>query len=241
MSSQLISAKIVSLQTRPVAVAPNVCILELELTDSYSFLAGQYLEIVHPSGIRVPLSISSTPEQLPRLTLHYRSTPDSPEAACVDELLATEQILSLGPAAGDVHLSLPDGRPLLMIAGGTGIAQALSLVCAQIDLNPGAPTLLLCCADNEDDFYFRDLIPESPALTSILLADPDRTESNAGLQWIRSHGVEFLQRHNNARTCLSGSPGFVYAATDALAAQGVAADRLQSDVFAYAPRSIRSD
>ena len=98
----------------------------VEVPHDYNFEAGQYL-CIEADGIAVPLSIASAPERLPELELHYRSTPGLREAEAVDELLTGSQ-LPLSPAQGDVRCGAPR-EPLLIIAGGSGAAQAFA--CAE--------------------------------------------------------------------------------------------------------------
>ncbi len=94
---------------------------------AFDFAAGQYLEIQHPSGARIPLSIASAPYQLPQLELHYRSTPGDALAPLLDDLLKARGELDLRGPFGDVSVTAYAG-PLLLVAGGTGISQALSIL-----------------------------------------------------------------------------------------------------------------
>lgn len=199
----------------------------------FAFQAGQYIEIVHPEG-NIPLSVASAPWRLPALHLHYRSTPGLAEAERMDALLAGADHLTVAGPGGDVSLSPPLTHPALIVAGGTGIAQAESFVDAFTRQPPGATVTLVWCADREADFYLaaelEDLSP--PWLRLVCIADPERGPGNRGLSWLTAHGADFV----DASVVLAGSPGFVYAACDALLAAGVSRSNMQSDVFSYAPR-----
>lgn len=233
------TATIVDIESRSLAAAPAVQILTLDITDPFRFKAGQYLEVVHPDGTAIPLSIASPPEQLPFLSLHYRSTPGMVEAERMNELLE-QGALTVRGGSGDVYLSPEDDGPLLLVAGGTGISQALCLALAQSNRYPETAVRLLACADTEADLYFGDLLPQTRNFNAHLIADSNRDSGNRGLQWLGSDGVAFLrgteQSGKRARVILSGSPAFVYAATDRLTAEDVAIETLESDVYAWAPR-----
>lgn len=222
---------VVRIDTRPLAREPAVQILSVMPADPFVFDAGQYLEVLHPDGTAIALSIASPPEWLPVLTLHYRSTPGSPEAARMDALLREAAPLTLRGPGGDVRLDVDDSRPLLLVCGGTGISQALCLATAQRLRHPATPVELLACVDHPADLYFRELLPDG--IASTLIADPVREASNRGLAWLRSRAPGLPEQ---ARVIISGSPPFVWAATDALTHSGVPADRLASDVYAWAPR-----
>lgn len=225
-------AAITSVESRPLASAPPVQILTLEALSDFQFEAGQYLEVVHPDGTRIPLSIASPPEQLPQLTLHYRSTPGNPEAARMDELLLGTR-LHIEGGAGDIRLDPEDDGNLLLIAGGTGISQALSLAWAQTLRHPEAAVELLACADVERDMYFDDLLPDAPSFRFVPITDDRRDRDNRGLAWLAANAHRWQEK---TRIVLSGSPPFVYAATDVLIENGISESHLASDVYAWAPR-----
>ena len=225
-------AAIQKIERRSLAAEPPVQILTLELEGPFTFEAGQYLSVLHPDGTAIPLSIASPPEQLPTLILHYRSTPGLPEAERMDELLQSNR-LKLDGGAGDIRLLTEDDRPLLLVAGGTGISQALCLAQAQTSRHPTTPVQMLACANTRADLYFRDLLPSVRSFSAELIADARRDESNAGLQWLADCAPHLAER---TRVVISGSPPFVYAATDTLVASGIAQAQLASDVYAWSPR-----
>lgn len=226
------SAAILNIERRALAADPPIQILTLELTEPFAFAAGQYLTVQHPDGTEIPLSIASPPELLPVLHLHYRSTPGLAEASRMDELLEGTR-LTLAGGMGEVQLTDADHRPLLLAAGGTGISQALCLALAQTSRHPDAPVQMLACADSDADLYFADLLPQGPAFSARLIADPARDGSNKGLNWLADHAGNLDPAQ---RIVLSGSPSFVYAATDTLIQAGIDESRMESDVYAWAPR-----
>ncbi len=203
--------------------------ITLRIQGDYHFSAGQYLSVVG-GDIDVPMSIASAPHRLPELELHYRSTPDAPEAAAMDALLQGNQ-LQLSAAQGTVDAG-PTEQPLLIVAGGSGAAQAFS--CAEHRSHAGAaPTTILWCADHSDDVYDVERLSKYVDGRLQVCVDNQRTPQNEGLRWLREHCSEYL--HHNVVLC--GSPGFVYTVTDLLSAHDFAAARLRSDVYEYAPRT----
>ncbi len=206
------------------------------MPDEFHFRAGQYLEVLHPDG-PVPLSIASAPWRLPELHLHYRPIPGAPEAARMDELLARSERrgrLEVRGPGGDVVLEPPLAAPALIVAGGTGMAQAMSFVDAFSHADPGAPVTVLWCVDRDEDFYLDEELegPARPWLRLVKIADANRSEANRGLDWLRRHAGELAA---DSVVVLSGGPAFVHAACAALAQAGVPRERMRSDVFSYAP------
>lgn len=206
----------------------------LRMPEGFSFAPGQYLEVVHPQG-PIPLSIASAPRRLPELHLHYLSVTDTPEAGRMDELLERSETLEIHGPGGDVRLHLPLSAPALVVAGGTGIAQAMSFIDSFTWSPPGALVTLLWCVDREQDFYLRDELAalDAPWLEHVLIADTERTARNRGMVWLHAHGPAFA---GDSPVVLAGGPGFVHAAFEVLRRAGVTRAQMQSDVFSYAPR-----
>jgi NAD(P)H-flavin reductase len=193
--------------------------LTLQMPNEFMFQAGQYLEVVHRDG-NIPLSIASAPRRLPELHLHYQSTPGVPEAARMDAALAGSDTLTIHGPAGAVHLPQPLPGPALLVAGGTGAAQSMSFIDAFTAVPPDAPVTLLWCADDDADLYLREELAalRAPWLQTVLVADARRSADNHAMSWLRDHGRKF--RDADARVIISGGPGFVYAACDALELAG---------------------
>jgi NAD(P)H-flavin reductase len=206
----------------------------LSMPSGFTFQAGQYLEVLHPRG-SVPLSIASAPRRLPALHLHYRSTPGLPEAALLDELLASGADLTVRGPAGNVGLPKPLVGRGLLVAGGTGIAQALAFIDDQQPAADHPGLTLLWCADDEADFYLgEELAVHAAWLDTVLIADADRSPRNRALSWLSRHAQAYAGP--DQPIVIAGSPPFVYAATDVLMEAGVPERQIQSDVFSYAPR-----
>ena len=212
--------------------------LRLRDADDWQFWAGQYLEIIHPNGTSIPLSIASSPARLPMLAVHYRSTPGAVDARAFDQLLKDSATLTIRGPSGDVFVRADQQQPLLLISGGTGAAQALSIITDTMLQGSAHPVTLVACADEQRDFYFQASLDALKAdwLETICIADPNRTAANTGLRWL----VEHAPVYQNRRAIICGSPQFVYAVEDALAATDVSL-QLESDVFAYAPRGRQLD
>ena len=234
---------------RLTAVTPigaGVLALDFDLAGQRAtFLPGQYLAVVTEDGSEVPFSIASTPAELPGLTLHYRPTPDSDDARRMDALVAkarrapVEVALSL--PLGECGVAAPTQRPLLLVAGGTGISQAWSVARALAPLTTEA-IRLYWGARSADDLYLRrgfdELaaacarftwvgISEAPAadLRSGLTADVVAADAAAGIIDLATSDV-----------LLCGGPPMVWATVERLRDAGLTADNCRADVFDYAPR-----
>ena len=216
---------------------PPTAILHLTIAEgTFDFSAGQYLEVLHPKGESIPLSIASPAFELPKFGLHYRSMAGALGAAAMDDLLSaigdgSGKLTIRGPA-GSVRVDAEETRRVLLIAGGTGMAQALSVAATLEATGTHRDHELLACADISADFYCTDLFERLSCLNCHFIADADRSPANRALAWLRERALGLMP----ARIIASGSPGFVYAATDVLLELGIARQSIESDVFDYAPR-----
>ena len=143
--------------------------LELCVPPDYTFAAGQYLSIHHPSGMEIPLSIASPPARLPSLFLRFQPTPDDPLSEALVTLLDAPE-LTISEAQGDVCDFAPD-VPLLVVAGGSGVAQAFSLAGNR---GEAATTTVLWCVDDAAQARDAEQLEALPDTTLILAVDSRR-------------------------------------------------------------------
>lgn len=104
----------------------RVC-LRLPALDTPRFFAGQYLFIVMPDGERKPFSIASAPAHSPDLELHIRVLPQHAAADAVLKHLQAHSIVTLDMPYGRAIVQ-DTRRPIVMIAGGTGVSPMLSMI-----------------------------------------------------------------------------------------------------------------
>ena len=148
----------------------------------------------------------------------------------MDEAL-TESALQVSGAAGDV-ICPPQDVPLLLIAGGSGAAQAFGCARHRAARLASAPTTVLWCADHQQDLYDTGELAKLPNTTLHTVIDDRRTTEHEGMIWLNRHAGAFADTH----VIIAGGPGFVYAATDILMAQGINESQLAADAYSYAPR-----
>ena len=203
--------------------------IQLDTGNDVTFSAGQYLVARHPDGTEIPLTIASSPHSLPLLELHYRSTPGDPLAQAFDELLQQQRISFSAPQG---HVHRPETGHLLIVVGGTGASTAFCLGRYRADIDCKDLTTILWCADTDEDLYETQGLSELANTSLTTVVDKHRDDTNDGLRWLTNNADPKQHR----TVVLAGSPGFVYAATDALLALDFSQNQLSSDVYDYAPR-----
>jgi CDP-4-dehydro-6-deoxyglucose reductase, E3 len=222
-----VSARIVSVAHHDSGVR----LITLTLGSGFPFFAGQYLNVVHPGGVRIPMSIASGPDRLPQLELHYRPLPGVPEAALMNELLDGSRSLSIEGPYGDVRFDGPSDDDLLLIAGGSGISQCRAIIDHLRERQQTHRVRLMWSVTHAGQLYCdAELRAFAKWLDYEPVVDVPNSE-NAAIEWLRKAALP-----QSGRIVVSGGPGFVHAVVDVLRAIGVGDAAIESDVFSYAPR-----
>lgn len=202
-------------------------------------LAGQYLEIRDGDAVYA-FSIASPPASGRELELHIRYGAANPSSLQVMALLRREPVVQLRLPLGDCTLAGEPRLPLLLVAGSTGFSQAKALVEHAIAQRWQVPVTLCRGVRTRADLY----LPELPgqwarehANIRCITAVSDEPPA-AGQHGGPVHEAALAAITDPAQVLVyaCGSPPMVYALFDALVARGVPAERIFSDVFAWAPR-----
>lgn len=236
-------AETVRVEARIESVEPlgaGVRGIQLYAPDAPHFLPGQYLQIIDREDSLIPFSIASAPDELPRITLHYLAQAGANDAARMDAILDTRGHIELLLPLGDCGFSKPLTRPLLLLAGGSGIAGVRSLL--RTLLPAPVPMKVYWGAATPLDLYLR------PELDALSLEHPEfswtavaeRADSTC-----RSGRVGEVVAEDVAagtldlsrwEVLIAGGPPMVWGTVELLRPCGLTRAQTRSDVFAYAPR-----
>jgi len=207
-----------------------------------AFRAGQYLDFIMPDGDHRSFSMANPPHDADVLELHVRRVPNGAFSEFVFEKLRPRQLLRMMGPLGNFYIRGESLRPLLLIAGGTGIAPVQSML---LDLlhrkDPRAVTLYWGVRARRDlyrDELLKTLVSRHPALSYV----PVLSEATAKDDWSGRKGLVHeaaLEDHadfGGFDVYLSGPPPMIDAARDALSARGMREERLYFDAFDFSPR-----
>ncbi|ONF44784.1 NAD(P)H-flavin reductase [Marinobacter lutaoensis] len=234
-----------SFQARVVDVSPishDVYRVQLRLPRRHevAFLAGQYLSVHLPDAEPCYFSIASSPSA-ELIELHIQASPDWVSAQRVIEALTSSEEVSVQLPHGRACLSGAPGRPLVLVAAGTGFAQMKSLVEYLREIRFEPEVTLYWGVRRPEDMYLRSLAEQWQAEWSpftfvpVVRDDEDNDWGGHHEQLVRAvlaSGADWRRLEVHA----SGSPAMVYTLMDALTEAGLPADAFFSDVLEYAPR-----
>jgi CDP-4-dehydro-6-deoxyglucose reductase len=129
-------AQPVAVKTLPARVqkltlaAPDVMLIELKLPpgEHLQFLPGQYIEILLKGGARRAFSLANAPGDDSCLQLHVRHLPGGLFTDQVFSTMKERDMLRLSGPHGSFFLREGSTKPMLLIAGGTGLAPIKAIV-----------------------------------------------------------------------------------------------------------------
>ncbi|MBJ7539283.1 NAD(P)H-flavin reductase [Marinomonas transparens] len=232
-----LTAKVNSVQL----INHNVYKITLHVENT-SFVAGQYLMILLPTGEQVPYSIGSAPHELPSLTLYILVNDETSLAYRVVEYIRINEIINIKAPGGDCHVqngmleSMPD--QILLIAGGTGFSQVKSLYDDLAAQDFSGQVSLYWGLRTPEDIFELDWIntAQTNAHFSIDVIVNEADNSWKGRTgWLYEAVLKDHPNLNKSIAFISGSVGMVYGTLDQLELKGLNKDKCFSDVFAYAP------
>jgi len=110
--------------------APDVMLIELKLpaSERLQFLAGQYIDILLKDGRRRAFSLANAPGDDSCLQLHVRHLPGGLFTDHVFNTMKERDILRFNGPHGSFFLREDSVKPMLLVAGGTGLAPIKAIV-----------------------------------------------------------------------------------------------------------------
>jgi len=203
--------------------------LAIEAGGPLTFSAGQYAQLEFAPGLSRHYSMANTPEE-PELVFHVRHMPGGRTSRYVAEQLKIGDKVKVSGPFGVAYL-----RPVLLIAGGSGLAPIQSIASTLLGGGCQQPVALYFGVRGERDLYheamLKDLAARHPSFKyHVVLSEQ---QGGAG----RRHGLVHealdadLISTENLMAYLAGPPAMVEAATALLGARGLAPRQIHADAF----------
>lgn len=129
--------------------------LDIEQGGALRFQAGQYVNLWLP-GEPAPRAFSiASPPSSPQIELNIRLVPGGKVTSHVHERLRVGDRVTLAGPAGRFFVRKSDPRPLLFIAGGSGLSSPRAMVRDLLENGDTRPIRLVHGARTLDDLYYR--------------------------------------------------------------------------------------
>ncbi len=200
----------------------------------FLYRAGQAASLAAGGAATTPYSIASSPTETARhgwLEFLVKVDGSSRFGAIVEGLSAGAPVALGGPIGGFTLERVPDGQPILFVAGGTGIAPLRSMIREAADGNrPGALALLYSNRLPQEFAYLdelRQLASDGKLKLSLTLTGEAQDWTHARGRAGISHFAELVQPGTTAFIC--GPPAMVTDLPAALHTLGVTPDRIVTE------------
>jgi CDP-4-dehydro-6-deoxyglucose reductase len=215
-------------------------LLKLPDTERLQFLAGQYIEFILRDGRRRAFSIANAPHRDEYLELHIRHVPGGSFTGHVFDEMKNKALLRIEGPLGSFYLREDSPRPVLMMAGGTGVAPLKGILEHAFYIGFDRPIHLFWGVRAKQDLYMDELPrkwqEQYPHFSyTPVLSDPatqDHWEGAAGLvtDALLAHYPELVAYD----IYMSGPPAMIEAATPQFVSHGAQPEHMYSDAFEFA-------
>jgi CDP-4-dehydro-6-deoxyglucose reductase, E3 len=102
--------------------------LQLPVNDSLRYHAGQYVEFILRDGNRRSYSMANAPHNGPGVELHIRHMPGGKFTDHVFTAMKEKEILRIEGPFGSFYLREDSGKPMILLASGTGFAPVKAVI-----------------------------------------------------------------------------------------------------------------
>jgi ferredoxin-NAD(P)+ reductase (naphthalene dioxygenase ferredoxin-specific) len=196
--------------------------LEPEAGGPMTFSAGQYAELEFATGLSRHYSMANRPDE-PQLEFHVRHMAGGRTSAYVATQLKVGDKVKVSGPLGVNYLRDAHRGPVLLIAGGSGLAPMQSILRTLLARGHPAPVRLYFAVPGERDVYHAGLLAELRA-----------SHANFSYQVVFSpqvHEAIELPQTQDAMVYLAGPPALVEAAVAMLGARGLTPRQIHADAF----------
>jgi len=232
---------------RLVPLAPDVMALFLRLpaTEPFSFLAGQYLDVMLPHNRRRSFSIASPPNESGLIELHIRRVASGEFTEQVFGGMQVKTLLRIEGPLGQFWFRGESPRTAVMIGGGTGYAPLRAMLKDLLERGDRRPLHLYWGAQAKIDLYEDALLRDWCARYPNFKYTPVLSVPRGDDQWTGRTGWVHLAALEDYRSQLamldvytSGPPAMIEAVKKEFIAEGLPPAQLFFDSFDFAPDTV---
>ena len=211
--------------------------LDVQLDQPMQYRAGQYTDISLASlpGVRRSYSFATPARQDGVVSFFVRRVPGGRFSSLVNDNDVRGERVTLSGASGDFWLR-PASTPLLLVAGGSGLAPVLALLQDALASGVSRSVTLLFGAREERDLYALEQIDAIAAQwRGQFRFIPVLSEAPLEASWRGARGLVTEQipqaLEAGAHAYLCGPPGMIDSAVAQLRALGVGPEHMHADRF----------
>jgi 3-phenylpropionate/trans-cinnamate dioxygenase ferredoxin reductase subunit len=232
-STQRVDGRIKS-QTK---LTHDITLLTVQLADGLSYRAGQYadLELAALPNIKRSYSFATAPCPSGRVSFFVKHVPNGQFSSAINTQNLIDQTIWITGPIGEFYLK-PSDYPLLLIAGGSGLAPIMAILERALADNIQNPVTLLFGARTQQDLYLLERIqdiqsqwPSAFQFVPVLSNEPADSSWQGARGWVTDHLPKNHLPKVDAYLC--GPPAMIDSTEDQLTTLGVPPNRIHCDRF----------
>jgi CDP-4-dehydro-6-deoxyglucose reductase/ferredoxin-NAD(P)+ reductase (naphthalene dioxygenase ferredoxin-specific) len=206
--------------------------LGVEAGGPMTFSAGQYCQLEFAPGLSRHYSMANTPDES-ELQFHIRHMPGGRTSSYVATQLKVGDYVKVSGPLGVSYLRDKHRGPVVLVAGGSGLAPIQSILCTVLGRRHEATVTLYFGVRSERDLYHEPLLKDLASRHSnfryqVVLSEQ---KGESGRRYGLVHQAIDIDDPQQVMAYLAGPPVMVEAATALLAKCGVTPRQIHADAF----------
>ncbi|CAB9543363.1 hypothetical protein [uncultured Gammaproteobacteria bacterium] len=211
--------------------------LKIPNAESLQYLAGQYIDLIHPEFEPRAFSIASAPSNNGLIELHVRLIEGGKFTHFIFNQLREKSLLQLEGPKGDFFFREDSKKPVILMAGGTGFAPIKSIVEHAIATQLNRTLYIYWGVRDEVDLYM-DLPKQWADENDNIHFVPVLSQPNKDWQgregFVHKSILADFEDLTGYEVYACGSPDMVKSAAKSFVNQGMIKDNFFSDAFVFA-------
>jgi CDP-4-dehydro-6-deoxyglucose reductase/ferredoxin-NAD(P)+ reductase (naphthalene dioxygenase ferredoxin-specific) len=205
----------------------------VEAGGPFVFSAGQYAQIEFAPGLSRHYSMASTPQD-DELIFHVRHMPGGRTSGYVAKDLKVGDKVKVSGPLGIAYLRERHNGPVLLVAGGSGLAPIQSILHSMLERGHAAPVSLYFGVRSERDVYHEALLKDLAACHrnfsyTVVLSEQ---KGAPGRRYGPVHqAIELPSNPDATMAYLAGPPVMIEAAMALLGERGLLPRQIHADAF----------
>lgn len=203
----------------------------------FTFVAGQYLQIVMGEEDKRPFSIANAPRADGSIELHIGAEPGNQYAGQVIEKMTKDKVITIEGGLGSAFLNQTDDQPIILLAGGTGFSYVSSLLQQLLSKPLQAPVRLYWGTRTINDMYafseLNALAQLHPLFTFIPVVEHPELDWPGKTGWVHQVVLDDIQDLTSYQVYVAGRFEMAKVVRDDFTKQGLPLSSLFGDAYAF--------
>lgn len=222
--------------------APDVMrlLLKLPVNERLQFLAGQYIDILLPSGKRRSFSLANAPHNDAFLELHIRHIDGGEFTTQVFNDMQEKALLRFEGPLGMFSFNEDSNKPVILLAGGTGFAPVKAILEHIFAEGIERPVHFYWGARNKAGLYMDDWVQNYVYTQTGFKYTPVLSNAEAEDQWkgrtgfVHAAVIQDLKDLSGYEVYACGPPAMIDAARQDFVVAGLDEEDFFADAFTFA-------